>query len=209
MAEMGQYFGIEGSFRTRETIEKSVFITTLVRVETPEEASAELKRLRAEFSDATHNCYAYVVGEYKKSSDDGEPQGTAGRPMAQVLEMRGCDYMLAVVTRYFGGVKLGAAGLVSAYSGCVARALDKAALKKYVSGIFFTVCVPYSLAGAAEKALAAAGAAVNARSWESEARFEAAVAEEKFQGVIKMLADATSGRASVKEGRKGYFACKE
>ena len=81
--------------------------------------------------------------------------------MAQVLEMRGCDYMLAVVTRYFGGVKLGAAGLVSAYSGCVARALDKAALKKYVSGIFFTVCVPYSLAGAAEKALAAAGAAVS------------------------------------------------
>ena len=127
---MGQYFGIEGSFRLRETIEKSVFITTLVRVETPEEAAAELKRLRAEFSDATHNCYAYVVGEYKKSSDDGEPQGTAGRPMAQVLEMRGCDYMLAVVTRYFGGVKLGAAGLVSAYSGCVARALDKAALKK-------------------------------------------------------------------------------
>ena len=69
--------------------------------------------------------------------------------------------------------------------------------------------MPYSLAGAAEKALAAAGAAVNARSWESEARFEAAVAEEKVQGAKKMLADATSGRASVKEGRKGYFACKE
>ena len=128
---------------------------------------------------------------------------------AELLAEVGCDHAKLTELALMRGVKLGAAGLVSAYSGCVARALDKAALKKYVSGIFFTVCVPYSLAGAAEKALTAAGAAVNARSWESEARFEAAVAEEKFQGVKKMLADATSGRASIKEGRKGYFACKE
>ena len=206
---MQGYLSVSGELVTEKVIEKSRFIATSRHVEGEEQARAFVAEISQKYRDATHNCYAYVVGEYKKSSDDGEPQGTAGRPMAQVLEMRGCDYMLAVVTRYFGGVKLGAAGLVSAYSGCVARALDKAALKKYVSGIFFSVCVPYSLAGAAEKALAAAGAAVNARSWESEARFEAAVAEEKFQGVKKMLADATSGRASVKEGRKGYFACKE
>ena len=108
--------------RTEEIILRSRFITTLAAVGTLAEARAFVARVRTEFADASHNCWAYVVGAPGSTaqigmSDDGEPAGVAGKPMLQVLLGSGVGDIGAVVTRYFGGVKLGTGGLVRAYSG--------------------------------------------------------------------------------------------
>ncbi len=110
---------------TNETIiKKSKFICHLYRVNNIEEINSKINDISTTYSDATHNCYAYICGNQKKMSDDGEPSGTAGMPMLNILEMNNLDNILAIVTRYFGGIKLGANGLVRAYSSSVKEALS-------------------------------------------------------------------------------------
>lgn len=116
-------------------IEKSRFICSLEKVDTEEAAQDYIKQLKKKYWDATHNCSAYVIGETstaERSNDDGEPSGTAGLPMLEVLRKNGIYNTVAVVTRYFGGVKLGAGGLVRAYTSSVAEALKKAGLAEVV-----------------------------------------------------------------------------
>lgn len=105
-------------------IKKSQFITTLI----PCYHKEEIKELLIKYSDqdATHNCYAYIVENLEKASDDGEPSQTAGLPMLNVLQKQGLSNIIAIVTRYFGGIKLGAGGLTRAYSQSVAQALQQA-----------------------------------------------------------------------------------
>lgn len=114
----------------RETvIKKSRFICALRIAETRDEAIEQLTGIKKKHYDASHNCSAMVIGrarEFEKASDDGEPSGTAGAPMLEVLRKKGVTNILAVVTRYFGGTLLGAGGLVRAYSGGVADALKEA-----------------------------------------------------------------------------------
>lgn len=124
---MKEYVTIPRTEQTVEiVIEKSRFIASAIGVTTAEEAVAFVEQKRKKYYDATHNCYAYVVGDKAKFSDDGEPQGTAGMPMYECIKNNGLDYLCVVVTRYFGGVKLGAGGLVRAYSGATAEALRMA-----------------------------------------------------------------------------------
>lgn len=202
------YLGLEGSFRRREVINKSVFITTLVRAESPEQAAEEIRKIRKEFSDATHNCYAFSAGQYKKSSDDGEPAGTAGQPMAEVLKKRGADMLVAVVTRYFGGIKLGAGGLIGAYSGNVARALDEAPMRLYRPSAVMKIEVAYALASKTEALLGAAGAIIDSRDWEDCARFTAALPEEEAEKVCLAIADMSAGGAKISKMHGEYRAYK-
>ena len=104
-------------------IEKSKFITVIYRVNSKEEIDKYLEDIRKEYKDATHYCYAYKLDTIRKSSDDGEPGGTAGVPMMEILNMNDLDYILVIVIRYFGGIKLGAGGLVRAYRKSVVDAL--------------------------------------------------------------------------------------
>jgi len=109
-------------------IEKSRFIAAAVGVDSVDEATEFVAARRKKYFDATHNCYAYLVGDKAKFGDDGEPQGTAGLPILECIKNSGLDNVCVVVTRYFGGIKLGAGGLVRAYSGSCAevlRACDK------------------------------------------------------------------------------------
>ena len=202
------YLGLEGSFRRREVINKSVFITTLVRAESPEQAAEEIRKIRKEFSDATHNCYAFSAGQYKKSSDDGEPAGTAGQPIAEVLKKRGADMLVAVVTRYFGGIKLGAGGLIGAYSGNVARALDEAPMRLYRPSAVMKIEVAYALASKTEALLGAAGAIIDSRDWEGCARFTAALPEEEAEKVCLAIADMSAGGAKISKMHGEYRAYK-
>lgn len=105
-------------------IKNSKFITNLFIVENIEEVNKYLNLIKDKYRDANHNCYAYIVDNIRKCSDDGEPSGTAGIPMMKVLEHKDLNNVLAVVTRYFGGIKLGAGGLVRAYTNSVSKALD-------------------------------------------------------------------------------------
>ena len=102
-------------------IKHSRFITHAAAVETPEQALAFIARVSNR--DATHNCWAYRIGAEYRSSDDGEPSGTAGRPILAAIEGQGYDQVVAVVTRWYGGIKLGAGGLVRAYGGAAAECL--------------------------------------------------------------------------------------
>ena len=121
------YLSVNGECRTRKIIEKSQFITTARHISSEEEAQNFIAEMRKKYADATHNCYAYVadrLGNCLRFSDDGEPSGTAGMPILDVIRNKKLYETAVVVTRYFGGIKLGAGGLVRAYSGCASENLD-------------------------------------------------------------------------------------
>lgn len=109
-----------------EIVKGSRFIAWVTPLEPEEDIEVHIEAIRLRYDDASHHCFAYKQGQTMRFSDDGEPGGTAGRPMLEVIQKRNLDHSLAVVTRYFGGTKLGAGGLVRAYSGSVAKALDQA-----------------------------------------------------------------------------------
>lgn len=150
------YLSVIGDTITEKTIEKSRFITQSRHVEGEEEAKAFIAEVRAKYADATHNCYAYVAdgeGNFLRFSDDNEPQGTAGMPILEVIRTLSLRQTAVVVTRYFGGIKLGAGGLVRAYSGCAADNL-KEAEKAVFSQCFENVyAVGYPLADVARRFL--------------------------------------------------------
>ncbi len=126
---VGNYLSVSGECVTQKIIEKSRFITTSKHVTSEKEAKDFISRVSSEYADATHNCYAYICdnfGNFLRFSDNGEPQGTAGMPILEVLKTKKLYETAVVVTRYFGGIKLGAGGLVRAYSGCAAENLDAA-----------------------------------------------------------------------------------
>jgi len=121
-----------------QELKKSRFITSAGRASNKAEAAAFIQAVRRTFPDANHNCWAYIAGEPNNTveigmSDDGEPQGTAGRPMLNVLQHKNVGEVVVVVTRYFGGVKLGAGGLVRAYSGAVQAVMEELPLAEVVA----------------------------------------------------------------------------
>lgn len=160
----GEYLSLKEPASAQSVVKRSKFICQLMPVQTPEEAEDFLASVRKEHYDATHNCSAAVIGpdaEYVKASDDGEPQGTAGIPMLDVLRKSQVRNVIAVVTRYFGGTLLGAGGLVRAYSGSVSGTLANAAVVKNVPGVMYTFHVPYQDYGKLQSIAAGFGAAVD------------------------------------------------
>jgi uncharacterized YigZ family protein len=121
-----KYLAIKEFSQYEIIIDKSRFICTMDRARNEEEAQRFIQKIKKEHYNATHNCSCYIVGEdrmHQKASDDGEPSGTAGIPMLEVLRKNGLTDTVAVVTRYFGGIKLGAGGLIRAYGGAVSETL--------------------------------------------------------------------------------------
>ena len=117
--------------KVNQTINRSEFITSLYPVSSIEEVQEILQNVRKTYYDATHNCYAYILGlegDQKKASDDGEPSGTSGMPILGALEKNDLTNVLCIVTRYFGGIKLGAGGLVRAYSSSASLGVNSATL---------------------------------------------------------------------------------
>lgn len=125
-------------------IKNSKFITNLFIVEDIEEVNRYLNLIKDKYRDANHNCYAYVVGNIKKCSDDGEPSGTAGMPMIRVLERKELNNILVIVTRYFGGIKLGANGLVRAYTNSVSETLDMVDIVDTIKGYNIDIIFNFS-----------------------------------------------------------------
>ena len=140
---------------TAEIVEKkSRFIASLRPVKTEEEALLFLEETRKKYWDARHNCTAYTLGpqqEQQRSSDNGEPSGTAGKPMLEVLKKTGITNVAVVVTRYFGGIKLGAGGLIRAYSHSVAETLRLAPKELHTTRTRLQAKIDYSLYGAVER----------------------------------------------------------
>lgn len=139
-------FTIKSICSFEQIINKSVFICTLFPIKDNNHANDILKDIRKKYYDATHNCYAYIYGingEYAKNSDDGEPSQTAGAVIYDVLKKNNLTNVLAVVTRYFGGIKLGAGGLVRAYSSSTSEAVKIAEILKIEKCVTLSLTVTY------------------------------------------------------------------
>ena len=131
-------------FISREyIIQKSKFITNLYPISKEEDIARILKELNDTHHDATHICYAYIFDNKMRANDDGEPGGTAGLPMLNVLEKQEFQNILAVIIRYFGGIKLGAGGLVRAYSNCLASTIKESEIVNLVPGIILELTCTY------------------------------------------------------------------
>ncbi|MBO0656097.1 YigZ family protein [Streptomyces triculaminicus] len=188
-------------------INKSRFICALAPAATEEEAQAFIARIRKEHPTARHHCWAYVIGaegSVQKASDDGEPGGTAGVPMLQMLLRRDMRYVVAVVTRYFGGVKLGAGGLIRAYGGAVGEALDTVETVTRRRFRLVTVTVDHQRAGKLENDLRATGRAVREVSYGEGVRIEVGLPEADLAAFRSWLADATAGTAVLELGGEAY-----
>lgn len=124
-------------------IKNSKFITLLYKINNEDIIKDILNNVKEIYPDATHYCYAYIIGNQKKSSDDGEPSKTAGMPILKVLENNQLNHILAIVVRYFGGIKLGANGLIRAYSKCTSNALKENTIKELIQGYNINITFPY------------------------------------------------------------------
>ena len=188
--------------RVEQVIERSRFIATLGRAATSEEAAGFVRALNAEFSDATHNCWAYVVGPPGSTgrvgmSDDGEPHGTAGRPMLTVLLHSGVGDVVAVVTRYYGGTKLGTGGLVRAYGGAVQLALATLPREERVTWATLALLVDYAAVSAVQQLLPSHEATVLEQDYAADVTYRVRLPLAHVDAFRTAVLDATRGRALV------------
>ena len=209
---MGQksekYNTIESECSDEIVVKKSRFIGTIYHVETEEEAVEIIAQCKKKYWDARHNCYAYILGEdsgLMRFSDDGEPSGTAGKPILEVLKGRGLTYTLAVVTRYFGGVLLGTGGLVRAYTDATVAGID--------AGVTLTMCyqqklaitVDYNSVGKVQYTLNSLDSKILDEQYGQDVRIECAVTFNEVDTVIAKITDVTNGKAIIEKTDEGYF----
>ena len=186
---------------------KSEFIGYLCPVQTEEQAVAFIEEIRAMHRKATHNCYAYILRENNaaRHSDDGEPGGTAGVPIYEVLRKEGLTDVCCVVTRYFGGVLLGAGGLVRAYTKGAKDAVDAAQIKCMAEAVKLAVTVDYGLYGRLAQVFADFDPRVEDERFADNVRIVLHIRAENSQKLTDKLVDVCNGAVSVEEIEKLNF----
>ena len=193
-----------GRHRVEETIDRSRFICTVERVESAEAAQAFIREMNAEFADATHNCWAYVAGPPGSTthiglSDAGEPHGTAGRPMLTVLLHSDVGEIAAVVTRYYGGIKLGTGGLVKAYSGAVQLALETLPVAVRVDTVDVEIIFGYAHVTPVRQLLNSLGAEITQQTLAADVSYVVRIGRDRVPALTQQLADISRGEALVLE----------
>lgn len=186
-------------FRSEIEVERSRFITTVQEITSPEAAQVFVAELKAEFPDANHNCWAYLVGPPGSSdriglSDDGEPHGVAGRPMLTTLQHSGLGDTAVVVTRYFGGIKLGKGGMVKAYTAAVQTALEQLPRAQRIDWAMLTVSFDYSLVTPLQRRLDDFEVETLDSDYGAQVRLRLRLPVEQREGFEKMFADLSAGR---------------
>lgn len=201
------YTAPRATFQKELEIKKSIFLATLIPVKNEEEAQEAIAKMKKEKRDATHNCSAYRIGTeriYEKSSDDGEPQGTAGHPMLHILQMNELTNTLAIVTRWFGGIKLGAGGLTRAYTQSLADAVKEADLVRYTPHEKYTVSFPYTTAGAFENHIKGTDIIMKDRQFSDKVTVTFLTLPDKAETHTRWLTDATGGKAEIQNDGEEY-----
>ena len=204
---MDEYL-VPTGFGEDEFIEKkSRFIGRAWPVETEEEALVKIQEMKKQHYDATHNCWAYIIRDGAvRFSDDGEPGGTAGMPMLQVLQREGLYNIVCVVTRYFGGILLGAGGLVRAYTKGAKIAVDAAGKSmKRVWTVLYVPC-PYSFYECVKLEVAVFGGIIRQTDFGSVVELELLFAENQTGAFLERLTDLTSGTVEGMEVGQEYRA---
>lgn len=182
---------------------KSRFIATVSPVESEEEALAFIEKTRKQYWDARHNCFAYVIGDHQelmRFSDDGEPQGTAGKPMLDVLLGEELHNTAVVVTRYFGGTLLGTGGLVRAYSGAVQEGLRSCVLAEKRKGLQLSIGTDYSGIGKVQYLLGQRGIRILSSEYTEQVVLTVLVPLEQKRELLDALTEGTNGKARLTPG---------
>jgi uncharacterized YigZ family protein len=186
-----------------QEIKHSRFIATVVHAPTVAEARSAIAAIAARYPDATHNCWAFHVGVGPHaeigSSDDGEPGGTAGRPMLQVLQGSGLGDIAAVVTRYYGGIKLGAGGLARAYGGTLQKALNELPTREQVIRRQGMIEVDYALYEQARRMLAQHDALIESEEFAAAVSLLVALPQDQWQPCAAALRELSNGAAELLE----------
>src|SRR5690625_190713 len=195
-----KYYTVNKSGSTELIIQKSRFIGYIKRVESEEAAQKFIDDIKKKHYDATHNCSAYIIGEHdqiQKANDDGEPSGTAGVPMLEVLKKQNLKDTAVVVTRYFGGIKLGAGGLIRAYGGTTSEAIKATGIvqRQRVQGI--SVIVDYSFLGKLENEIRQSNFILDKIDYLEHVEFTIYVKKEDIQKFHEWIIDLTNGQATI------------
>jgi uncharacterized YigZ family protein len=179
----------------------SKFIAVALPVETRQQALDAVEASRKEHFDATHHCYAYRLGaggDESRSSDDGEPSGTAGRPILAAIERSGMTGIIVVVTRYFGGTKLGVGGLARAYGGAAENVLSKTTPVTRYEMCPLEVAFPHAMVSAVMHAVTQCRAKIVDTAYDEEVHMTLAIRKSQFDGLCSLLRDRTSGNIRMK-----------
>ena len=205
------YLSVKGECETQKIIEKSRFITTSKHISDEEEAKDFIADIRRKYPDATHNCYAYIadnLGNFPRFSDDGEPSGTAGMPILDVIKNKKLYETVVVVTRYFGGIKLGAGGLVRAYSGSAAENLDIAEKVLYETCAESEYSVDYSSVDSVMRYCSENCASTLNTVYNDDVTFVIAVKKADEQKFNAGLINRLNGKVKIKKMKEYFFPFK-
>jgi len=206
---MTEYLSIAEGCSVERIVEKSRFIAYVEHVESEEGAKAFLSKIRAMHPLATHVCYGFVAdktGNSIRFSDDGEPQGTAGMPILNVIRTKGLFETAIAVVRYFGGIKLGAGGLTRAYSSAAAEGVGQAKVRLFCLSAEIAISVDYADFDSLTRFLNAEGISPTSREFGEKPRLTVAVKKAEKQAFISRLGDCLCGRVSVFEIGERYEA---
>lgn len=202
------YLTVKGYGEHEINIQRSRFITYIDRATTEEEAQQFIEKIKKKHWDATHNCSAYLIGEndeIQKANDDGEPSGTAGVPILEVLKKRRLKDTVVVVTRYFGGIKLGAGGLIRAYGGATSEGLNAVGIveRKLMQVIHTTI--DYHWLGKVENELRQSPYILKEINYLEQVEVQAYVKKEDTDQFVDWMTNLTSGQASIVTGEVQYL----
>ncbi|MCF6410137.1 YigZ family protein [Pseudalkalibacillus salsuginis] len=196
------YYTVKGYGEHEINIQKSRFIAYIQRAETEQEAQGFIQSIKKKHHDANHNCSAYLIGEndqIQKANDDGEPSGTAGVPILEVLKKRKLKNTVVVITRYFGGIKLGAGGLIRAYGTSTSEGLNTAGIveRKLMAIIVFQV--NYSLLGKFENEIRNSSYPLKAINYSDDVEFQVCVPVDERENFIEWVTDLSNGNIKIAE----------
>ncbi|UAL52015.1 MULTISPECIES: YigZ family protein [Metabacillus] len=205
---LSHYYTVKGYGEHEISIQKSRFICYINRAATEEEAQAFIQQIKKKHWDATHNCSAYLIGEHdliQKANDDGEPSGTAGVPILEVLKKRQLKDTVAVVTRYFGGIKLGAGGLIRAYGSSTSEALNAIGIvERKLTRVMHTK-IDYTWLGKVENELRNSHYQLKEIHYLDNVEVETFVEEGQKDQFIEWMTELTNGQGEISEGTQIYL----
>ncbi|MBR4832548.1 MAG: YigZ family protein [Butyrivibrio sp.] len=194
---------------TGEIVEKkSRFIANAFYVENAKQAEEKIAEIGKKYWDARHNCYAYVIGassEITKCSDNGEPSGTAGKPILEVITGAGLTNILIIVTRYFGGVLLGTGGLVRAYTQSAQAALSNADIGEMVYSQMLTLDIAYNMVNGVQYYLTQNDISIGAQRYEANVQYDICVEEKDVDRIKSGLIQKTEGQITIIDGPKDFY----
>lgn len=201
------YLTVTGYGESEIVISKSRFITYVNRAETEEEAHAFIDKIKKMHHSATHNCSAYMIGEHdniQKANDDGEPSGTAGVPMLEVLKKQHLQDTVVVVTRYFGGIKLGGGGLIRAYGKATTEGLQAAGVVERKLHHIMSIDIDYSWLGKVENEVRSSLYILEEIQYLEDVRITVFVLEDEVEKFTNWITEITNGQAKISLVREQF-----